>query len=132
MQQLLANVTPRVQAEATTCGSFPDDARRADRSLRRRLAGTRRVKVTRAVCTAYVVACVAVMLLVAAGALAGFELARGWATALADVLGMPWSLLAAQMSDPGAVGRMVLGAAAMTLNLAIIFQVGRWLAARRA
>lgn len=90
------------------------------------------MKVTRAVCAAYAAICLTVLLLVGAGAVVGFEVARGLGATLANVLSMPWSLLVAQMSDPGAVGRVVLGAAAMTLNLAIIFQVGRWLAARRA
>lgn len=90
------------------------------------------MKVTRAVCAAYAATCVSVLVLIAAGALGWLSLARGWAAAVADVLGMPWSYLVAQMSDPGVLGRLVLGAAAMALNLAIIFQIGRWLAARRA
>jgi len=87
------------------------------------------VKVARAVCAVYAGLCLTVLLLFAAGVL-GVGLARGWAPPLADLLGMPWSLLVAQMSDPGAFGKLVLGAAAMALNLAIIFQVGCWLARR--
>ena len=88
------------------------------------------MKVTRAVCTVYAAVCFAVLVAIAAGALGWLGLAHGWAAALAEVLGMPWSLLVAQMSDPGAVGKVVLVAAAMVLNLAIIFSVGRWLASR--
>jgi hypothetical protein len=88
------------------------------------------VKVTRAVCTVYAAVCFAVLVAIAAGALGWLGLAHRWAAALAEVLGMPWSLLVAQMSDPGAVGKVVLVAAAMALNLAIIFSVGRWLANR--
>lgn len=87
------------------------------------------MRATRAVCAVYAGVCLAV-LLIAAGALGWLGLARGWAVPLADLLGLPWSLLVAQMADPGALGRVVLGAAAMTLNLAIIFQIGRWLARR--
>ena len=87
------------------------------------------MRATRAVCAVYAGVCLTV-LLIAAGALGWLGLARGWAVPLADLLGMPWSLLVAQMADPGALGRVVLGAAAMTLNLAIIFQIGRWLARR--
>jgi len=87
------------------------------------------VKATRAVCAVYAGTCLAVLLM-AAGALGWLGLTRGWAVPLADLLSMPWSLLLAQMADPGAVGRVVLGAAAMTLNLAIIFQIGRWFARR--
>ncbi len=88
------------------------------------------MRVTRAVCAVYAAVCSAVLVAVAAGALGWLSLTRGWAGALAELLGMPWSLLVAQMSDPGAVGKVVLGAAAMVLNLAIIFSVGRWLASR--
>jgi len=88
------------------------------------------VKVTRAVCTVYAAVCFAVLVAIAAGALGWLGLAHRWAATLAEVLGMPWSLLVAQMSDPGAVGKVVLVAAAMALNLAIIFSVGRWLASR--
>lgn len=90
------------------------------------------MRVTRAVCVAYAATCLAALMLIGAGALGWFGRSRGWAGTVADLLSMPWSLLVAQMSDPGAVGRVVLGAAAMTLNLAIIFSVGRWLADRRA
>jgi hypothetical protein len=88
------------------------------------------VKVTRAVCTVYAALCSAVLVTIAAGAVGWLGLAYGWAGALAELLGMPWSLLVAQMSDPGAVGKVVLVATAMVLNLAIIFSVGRWLANR--
>lgn len=88
------------------------------------------MRVTRAVCTVYAVVCTSVLLAIAAGALGWFGLKRGWAAPVADALGMPWSLLVGQMSDPGAVGRLVLVAAAMALNLAIIFSIGRWLANR--
>lgn len=87
------------------------------------------MKATRAVCAVYAGVCLTV-LLIAAGALGWLGLTRGWAVSLADLLGLPWSLLVAQMADPGVVGRVVLGAAAMTLNLAIIFQIGRWFARR--
>ena len=89
------------------------------------------MRVTRVVCVAYAATCLTVLLSVGAGALGWLSLSRGWAATVADLLSMPWSLLVAQMSDPGAVGEVVLGAAAMTLNLAIIFSVGRWLADRR-
>jgi hypothetical protein len=88
------------------------------------------VRVTRAVCAVYAAVCFAVLVAIAAGALGWLGLSQGWAAALAELLSMPWSLLVAQMSDPGAVGKVVLGAAAMVLNLAIIFSVGRWLANR--
>ncbi len=88
------------------------------------------MRVTRAVCAIYAAVCIAALVAVAAGALGWLSLTRGWAGALAELLGMPWSLLVAQMSDPGAVGKVVLVAAAMVLNLAIIFAVGRWLANR--
>ena len=90
------------------------------------------MRATRAVCAVYAGVCFAVLLLIAGGTLGWLGLARGWASPVAHVLGMPWSLLVAQMADPGLIGRMVLGAAAMTLNLAIIFHVGRWLARQRA
>lgn len=88
------------------------------------------MRATRAVCAAYVAACVLTLLLTAATGLGW--LARGPAGTLADVLGAPWSLFVSLMADPGgAVGELVLVAAAMALNLAIIFAVGRWLAGRR-
>lgn len=87
------------------------------------------MKVTRAVCAVYALVCLAVLVAIAAGALGWLGLADSWA-ALAGLLGMPWSLLVAQMSDPGVIGKVVLVAAAMALNLAIIFSVGRWLANR--
>ena len=88
------------------------------------------MRATRVVCAAYVAACILTLLLTIATGLGW--LARGPAGTLADVLGAPWSLLVAQMADPGAVGELVLVAAAMALNLAIIFAIGRWLAGRRA
>lgn len=86
------------------------------------------MRATRAVCVAYVAACLFALLLAVATTLGW--LARGPAVALTELLGMPWSLLVAQMDEPGAVGELVLVAAAMALNLAIIFSVGRWLAQR--
>ena len=89
------------------------------------------MRVTRAVCAVYVVACVAALLLVVAGSLGWLGGPPGPLVGLvADLLGMPWSLLAAQVANAGVFGRVVLVAAAMALNLAIIFSVGRWLARR--
>lgn len=88
------------------------------------------MKVTRAVCRVYVVACAATLVLLVVRAAGWLEVPGRPGVFLADVLGMPWSLLVAQMSDPGAFGKVALVAAAMALNLAIIFQVGRWLARR--
>lgn len=87
------------------------------------------MRITRAVCAVYVAACLAALALAATGALGWMELSREPA-AIADLLSMPWSLLVAEMADPGAVGKVVLVAAAMALNLAIIFSIGRWLARR--
>ena len=89
------------------------------------------MRVTRAVCAVYVVLCLAALLLIPAGAL-------GWlggqpdslAGLFADFLGMPWSLLVAQAPVADVFGRVATLAAAMALNLAIIFSVGRWLARR--
>lgn len=88
------------------------------------------MKATRTVCAVYVTACFLALVLTVATAVGW--LARGPAGLFADVLGMPWSLLVDQMADPGVVGEVVLVAAAMALNLAIIFSVGRWLAERTA
>jgi hypothetical protein len=89
------------------------------------------VKVTRAVCAVYVAACLAALALAAIGAAGWMDVTQEPA-AIADLLGMPWSLLVAGIADAGAVGKVVLVAAAMALNLAIIFSTGRWLATRRA
>lgn len=86
------------------------------------------MKATRAVCTAYVSVCIVALLLTAATGLGW--LARGPAGALSDVLSAPWSLFVGQMQDPGAVGELVLVAAAMALNLAIISSIGKWIARR--
>lgn len=86
------------------------------------------MKVTRAVCAAYACACLFALILTVANGLGW--LASNLASTLTDVLGAPWSLLVARMADPGAVGELVLVAAAMVLNLAIIFATGRWLAQR--
>lgn len=88
------------------------------------------VNVTRTVCRIYAGVCVGTLVLLVMRMLGWLELPGRPGVVMADVLGMPWSLLVAQMSDPGAVGRVVLVAAAMALNLAIIFSVGRWLARR--
>lgn len=88
------------------------------------------MRTTRTVCAVYVTACLLALFLTAATAVGW--LARGPAGWFADLLGLPWSLLVGQMADPGVVGEIVLVAAAMTLNLAIIFAVGRWLAERTA
>jgi hypothetical protein len=88
------------------------------------------VRVTRAVCRVYAAVCAATLVLLVIGTLGWLEIPGRPGVLLADVLGMPWSLLVAQISDPGAVGKVVMGAAAMGLNLAIIFSVGRWLAQR--
>ena len=88
------------------------------------------MKVTRAVCGIYAVACFAALALMLTGALGWQTLAERPGVHLTGLLGMPWSLLVDQMSDPGMVGKLVLGAAAMALNLAIIFSIGRWLASR--
>ena len=88
------------------------------------------MKVTRAVCGIYAAACFAALALMLAGALGWQTLDGRPGVHLTDLLAMPWSLLVDQMSDPGMVGKLVLGAAAMALNLAIIFSIGRWLANR--
>ena len=88
------------------------------------------MKVTRTVCKVYAAACAAALLLLVIGTLGWLEIPGRPGVLLADVLGMPWSLLVAQVSDPGVVGKVVMGAAAMALNLAIIFSVGRWLTQR--
>jgi hypothetical protein len=88
------------------------------------------VKATLAVCTVYVVACCAALAAMAVGALGWETPASRPGLRMTDLLGMPWSLLVGRMADPGAFGRLVLGAATMALNLAIIFTVGRWLARR--
>ena len=90
------------------------------------------MRVTRAVCRVYAAACAAALLLLIVGMLGWLEIPGRPGMLLADVLGMPWSLLVAQVSDPGVVGKVVMGAAAMALNLAIIFSVGRWLTRRAA
>jgi len=87
------------------------------------------VRVARAVCAVYVVVCLAALLLIPADAL-GWLGGHPLAGLLADLLSMPWSLLVAQVADAGVFGRMMPAAAAMALNLAIIFSVGRWLARR--
>ena len=88
------------------------------------------MKVTRAVCGIYAVACAATLILLVLRAIGWLEIPGHPGVVAAVVLGMPWSFLAAQTSDPGALGKVVLVAAAMALNLAIIFSVGRWLARR--
>lgn len=88
------------------------------------------MRITRAVCGVYAAACFAALALMLAGALGWRTLESRSGADFTDLLGMPWSLLVDQMSDPGMVGELVLGAAAMALNLAIIFSVGRWLAQR--
>ncbi|ODT89866.1 MAG: hypothetical protein ABS78_00580 [Phenylobacterium sp. SCN 70-31] len=74
----------------------------------------------RLACIAYVAAC-------AAALAAGAVVAVGWMgpgpgrVALAVVFGLslPWSLLAYEVAGAGPVGRLVMSAAAMALNLAI-------------
>ncbi|HEY0647283.1 hypothetical protein [Phenylobacterium sp.] len=88
------------------------------------------MKVTRTVCRIYAAICAATLVLLIIGTLGWLGIPGRPGVLLADVLGMPWSLLVAQVSDAGAVGKVVMGAAAMALNLAIIFSVGRWLTRR--
>ena len=89
------------------------------------------MRITRAVCAAYVVACTGALFLILAGALGWLGREPGSvAGVFAQLLGLPWSLLAAQVANAGVVGRIVLVAATMALNLAIIFSIGRWLARR--
>lgn len=88
------------------------------------------MRVTRTVCRIYAVACAATLVLLVLRATGWSEIPGRPGVVAADVLGMPWSFLVAQMSDPGALGKVVVVAAAMALNLAIIFSVGRWLARR--
>lgn len=88
------------------------------------------MRVTRTVCRVYVAACAAALLLLVVRGVGWLEIPGRPGVLLTDVLGMPWSLLVAQVSDPGAVGKVVMGAAAMALNLAIIFSIGRWLTRR--
>jgi hypothetical protein len=89
------------------------------------------MRVTRAVCTVYVVVCLGALFLIPAGALGWLGGERdSMAGLFPHLLGMPWSLLVAQVANAGVFGRVVLVAAAMALNLAIIFSVGRWLARR--
>lgn len=79
----------------------------------------------------YVLACLAALFLIPASA-------HGWlgvepdplAGLFAYLLGLPWSVLLAQVANAGLVGNLVLVATAMALNLAIIFAIGRWLTRR--
>lgn len=84
----------------------------------------RRAMTWRAACTAYVIlagAALALIFIAEVAPLAG-EAAR-WP---ADVLGFPWSFLVRQIADPGAFGEVMLRAAGMALNLAILAAIGRW------
>ena len=89
------------------------------------------MRATRLVCAAYVAACILALFLIPASARGWFGVERDpLAGVFAYLLSLPWSLVAARVAGASEFGNMVLIAAAMTLNLAIIFAVGRWLARR--
>ncbi|MDZ4373178.1 MAG: hypothetical protein U1C74_17380 [Phenylobacterium sp.] len=86
----------------------------------------------RTVCVAYVVACGAALATAALGSAGWLQVeARRAADLVVIVLGLPWSLLARQVPGAGPVGHLVMGAAAMALNLAIVSTAARGLARRR-
>ena len=90
------------------------------------------MRLTKAVCAIYVVACLGALFLIPASAHGWLGLAPDSpVVAFAKLLSLPWSLLLAQVATQGVFGTVMLVAAAMALNLALIFAVGRWLARRR-
>ena len=87
----------------------------------------------RVLAVAYAAACLFALLLIPAGAFGWFGVtADPVAGVPAYVLGLPWTLLAAQMdADPDVTWAVLLTAAAMSLNLAIVVEVGRKLVRTR-